>query len=88
MAVVRELYKGDVSVSDMARKYNLPRSTFNSWERELRLKKKKVSNYKKDVHLRVGSGRQLSYPKEIDEELVEWVLVRRDCHLPVRTQMI
>ena len=72
----------------MARKYNLPRSTINSWESELRRKIKKVSIHKKGVHLRAGSGHQLSYPKEIDEELVEWVLVRRDCHLPAGTQMI
>ena len=83
LAVVRELYKSDVSVSDMARKYNLPHSTINSWESELRRKNKKVSIHKKGVHLRTNSGRQLSYPKEIDEELVEWVLVRRDCQLPV-----
>ena len=86
MAVVRELYKSDVSVSDMARKYNLPHSTINSWESELRWKNKKVSIHKKGVHIRAGSGRQLSYLKEIDEELVKWVLVRRDCHLPVVTQ--
>ena len=52
LAVVRELYKSDASVSDMARKYNLPHSTINSWESELRQKNKKVSIHKKGVHLR------------------------------------
>ncbi len=35
-----------------------------------------------------GSGRNLSYPREVDEQLLEWILVRRDSHLPVGTEII
>uniref|UniRef100_A0A1X7SR78 HTH CENPB-type domain-containing protein n=1 Tax=Amphimedon queenslandica TaxID=400682 RepID=A0A1X7SR78_AMPQE len=71
----------------MSGKNNLPRSTIYSWKNELRQKNKKVSLLKRGAHLQSGSGRKLSYPKEV-EELVEWILVRRDCHLPVGRQMI
>ena len=30
----------------------------------------------------------MSYPREVDEEILEWVLVRRDCHLPVGTELL
>ena len=42
----------------------------------------------KGCHLRAGSGQQLPYPKEVDEEILEWVLVRRDAHLPVSRTLI
>uniref|UniRef100_A0A1X7VKH0 Uncharacterized protein n=1 Tax=Amphimedon queenslandica TaxID=400682 RepID=A0A1X7VKH0_AMPQE len=54
----------------------------------LRQKNEKVSHHKRGAHLEFGSCRKLSYPKEVEEELVEWMLVGRDCHLPVETQMV
>ena len=30
-----------------------------------------------------GAGRQLSYPTSIDEELLGWLLIMNDIHLPV-----
>ena len=42
----------------------------------------------KGCHLHSGSGRQLSYPKEVDEAIVEWVLVRRDANFPVSRTLI
>ncbi len=54
----------------------------------MRAKNRKVQLVKKGVHLHSGSGRYLSYPREVDEEILEWVLVRRDLHLPVGTKII
>uniref|UniRef100_A0A1X7V4S4 HTH CENPB-type domain-containing protein n=1 Tax=Amphimedon queenslandica TaxID=400682 RepID=A0A1X7V4S4_AMPQE len=75
-------------MSRISRKYNLPWSTNNLWENELRQKNKKVTLHKRSAHLQSGSGGELSYPKEVEEKLVEWILVRGDCHLPVGTQMV
>lgn len=38
--------------------------------------------------MKSGSGRHLSYPKEIDDELSRWILERRDAQLPVGLEMI
>ena len=54
---------------------------------KLRQKNLKVSLHAKGVNLQSGSGRILSYPRNV-EELVEWILMRRDCHLPVGTNLI
>lgn len=48
----------------------------------------KMPQYPKGAHLHSGSGRNLSYPKETDEEILEWVLVRHDAHLPVSRELI
>lgn len=88
LAVVRDLYETEASTSETASKYNLPRSTVDSWDCQLRRKNVKVFPQKKGVHLRSGSGETLSYLKEIEEVLVKWILVRRDHHLPLGTQMI
>ena len=32
--------------------------------------------------------RKLSYPKGVVEEIMEWVLVRRDAHLPISYKLI
>ena len=37
---------------------------------------------------RQKSGRMLTYAKEIDEKVLEWVLCKREHHLPVSTQML
>ena len=37
---------------------------------------------------RQKSGRKLTYPNKIYEKVLEWVLCRRECHLPVSTQML
>ena len=37
---------------------------------------------------RQKAGRRLSYPKEADDKILEWVLCMRESHLVVSTQMI
>ena len=76
------------SIASVAAKYNLPRSTITSRETQFRRKNKRCPSTVKGCHLRSGSGRQLSYPKEVDEEILEWVLVRQDAHLPVSRTLI
>lgn len=88
MAVVEELaYNSSVAVAE---KYSLPRSTLYSWETQLRRMNPSVtiSKHTRGLHLNPGSGRPLSYPKEIDEEIMEWILTRRDKHQPVGREMI
>ncbi len=89
IAAVRELYVDDAfDVGRIANKFKVPRSTLYEWVNQIRRKNKNISTHKKGCHLRNGSGRSLSYPKETDEELVEWILIRRDCHLPVSTELV
>ena len=86
MSVVAEMCQNPISV--VAEKYNIPRSTVLSWETQLRRKNLKCSSTVRGIHLRSGSGRELSYPKEVDDEIYEWILVRRDAHLPVSRNLI
>ena len=75
-------------VVEISEKYGIPRSTIWSWENQLRMKNKAVPIGDKGRHLRSGSGRKLSYPKEVDEEILEWILIRRDAQLPVSSELI
>ena len=88
MLVVKELHQVGAQYNDVAEKFNVPRSTLHDWEKQLARKDKKVTHGSKGVHLKSGSGQQISYPKEIDDENLEWVLVRWDSHLPVSTDLI
>ena len=47
----------------------------------------KISKHSRG-HLHSGAGHPLSYPKEVNEELMEWILIRRDMHQPVGRDMI
>lgn len=87
MSVVAEVVTTPLSV--VAEKYSIARSTIASWETQLRREKTtRCPDTLKGAHLRSGSGRTLSYPKEVDEEIHEWILVRRDAHLPVSRELI
>lgn len=88
MAVLEEVYTGERPICTVADKYNIPRSTILSWESQLRGKNKECPASVRGIHLRSGSGRKLSYPPEIDDELCEWILIRRDAHLPVGRELI
>ena len=81
------MYETGLSTAVIASKHCV-RSTLEGWEKQPRLKNKKVSLHAKAVHLQSSSGRSFSYPCMVDEELVDWVMTRRDCHLPVGTNMI
>uniref|UniRef100_A0A1X7UXH6 HTH CENPB-type domain-containing protein n=1 Tax=Amphimedon queenslandica TaxID=400682 RepID=A0A1X7UXH6_AMPQE len=50
--------------------------------------KKATSSIVTGVHLWFGSGRDHTYPKVVDEGTYEWVLTRRDSHLPVSRDLI
>ena len=75
-------------LGELSERYDIPRSTIFSWEKQLRMKNRKVPVAARGLHLRSGSGRKLSYPKEVDEEIAEWILIRRDAHLPVSTELV
>ena len=68
------------------RKFGVHRRNIDRW------KKIRVSEFKKTklrkTFNKKGQGRQLSYPKHIDEELVQWVLEMRDLQLAVSSEML
>ena len=87
MSVVAEVVNSPLA--SVAQKYNIARSTIASWETQLRRgKTTKCPDTLRGPHLHSGSGRGLSYPKEVDEEILQWILVRRDAHLPVSRELI
>ena len=47
-----------------------------------------VKTGKKSGYRRKGQGRKLSYPKSIDEELLQWVLELRDLQISVNSDML
>ena len=85
-SIIMELVQ--TPVRELSEKYDILRSTIFSWEKQLRMKNKKVPIAARGLHLRSGSGRKFSYPKEVDEEIAEWILIRRDAHLPVSTKLV
>lgn len=87
MSIVMELYSGTPALV-LSQCYNVPRTTILSWETQSRRQNKITSSKARCVHLCLGSRCALTYPKEVDKELVEWILCRRDSHLPVSTQLI
>lgn len=88
MSVVEEVHKCQESIADVAAKYGVPRTTILSWENQLRAQNTKVPKTVRGVHLHSGSGRLLSYPTDVDDEIAEWILVRRDAHLPVCRELV
>lgn len=94
LQAIRDVQSSDVVT--VAKKLKLPRSTLETWlkkykleELERKLKKGKGKGIsKKGAHLKSGSGRPLSYPQRLDEELAEWVLCQRDLQRPVSVVML
>ena len=79
------------SESAASRHFNVPRLTIYYWkdiDKEPAEKMKRFPKRRKRKHLKEGSGRPISYLKELDEKLVAWVLKQRDIHLPVSSQDI
>jgi hypothetical protein len=78
-------YVKATSESLAAEHFKIPRTTISGWRGlDLMPKAKAKGKYKKGQHLAKGSGRQLSYPREVDENILCWILQRRDLHLPVQ----
>lgn len=88
--VVSKLGLGVCSIGDLAEIYNIPRTTIFTLEKQLARQSNDSAHsiHKKGKHLKSGSGRHLSYPKQVDEELSKWILERRDVHLPVGLEMV
>ena len=70
--------------------YKVARSTIYGWKNVDKTPaaaakaKKKFPSSKRGKHLKKGAGRPMTYSKEIDDNLIAWVLKQRDLHLPVR----
>ena len=70
--------------------YKVARSTIYGWKNidqtpaAIAKTQQKYPSTKKGKHIKTGAGRPLTYPKEIDESVIAWVLRQRDLHLPVR----
>lgn len=82
--------------SNSGQKLKLPHLILETWlkkynlqglEEKLKKDKGKGTN-KKGAHVKPGSGRPLSYPKCLDDELGEWVLQQRDLQRPVSVTML
>ena len=86
--VVNELHQVGAEIGEVGERFHLPRSTLFGWNKQVSNKNKNVPCHLKGRHLRSGSGRCLSYPKQVDKDILEWILIRRDSQLPVGMDMI
>ena len=68
------------------RKFGVHRRNIDRWKK-IRVSEFKKTNLRKTLNKK-GQGRQLSYPKDVDEELVQWVLEMRDLQLAVSSEML
>ena len=75
------------SETKAAEHFKIPRTTILSW-RGLDLVPNSQAKRRKGIHLAKGSGRRLSYPKEVDEDILCWILQRRDLQMPVQRESI
>ena len=70
------------SIYQACKHFNLSTGTVWPWMKMDFAKEKTV------VYRAAGGGRKLSYPTEIEEELVMWVLEQRDLHLAISVRNI
>ena len=75
------------SQSNAAEHFGIPRTTISSWKGLDQAPKASAKN-KKGQHLSKVFGRCLSYPQNVDQDIVCWILQRRDLQLPVQRQDI
>ena len=77
-----------------ARQFNIARKNIQRWLKELKDKnvlfESAKSSKRRRLHTRGRrkAGRKLTYPTEVDEKLLEWLLSMRERHLCVSTQML
>ena len=70
-----------------ARHFRVHHKNYQRWLKE-EVDKKKPRDMPSHGH-RKGQGRKVSYPKEIEEELVKWILEKHEqSHVAVSTRMI
>ena len=68
--MVNELYQFGAEIGEVAQRFNIPRTTLYTWDKQLNSDKdKNVSSTVRGKHMKAGSGRKLSYPKEVEYEL-------------------
>ena len=83
-------YVKSFSESQAANHFGIPRTTISSWK-GINLQPKHHPNADpktKGKHLVKGSGRPLSYPQHVEEQIVAWVLQMRDLQLPIQRKDI
>ena len=69
-------------------KYGVSQSTIYGWKDLDKQPIRKLPKKKKGKHIKKGAGRPISYAKEMDDDLLAWVLRQRDLQVPVRRQDI
>ena len=82
---IRLHYLNSENLRETARAFGLNESTVRGIVNSKPISGK-VSKIKRMNH--PGAGRKLSYPAEIEEELVEWILILRDKNFPVSTMLL
>ena len=83
-------YVKSFNESQAASHFGIPRTTISSWKGLNVQPKKQPSGMAKTKgkHLAKGSGRPLSYPQSVEDEIVSWILQMRDLQLPVQRKDI
>ena len=71
-----------IGIRPAAKKFKVPVATLQGWKN---LSKEKLPS--KRVR-GVGGGRKLTYPAELDDEIMSWFLQQRDQHIPVSQEMV
>ena len=78
-------------VRPAARHFNISRKNIQRWMgeyKEHRFDLSKARQAKAGKTRKKGQGRKLSYPVAVDNEILAWLLVQRECHLAVSLQML
>ena len=82
-------YAQQNSEAAASRKYGVSISTIYGWkDLDKGPFKKKFPTATKGKHMKKGAGRPITYPQELENNLIAWVLWQRDLQLPVRRQDI
>ena len=88
------LYARHHGVCPTERKFGIPQKNIQRWLKSLGDSVLQPSIVRRGpkkqpiVRGRQKAGQKLSYPKEIDDKVLEWVLCMRERHLPVSTRML
>lgn len=72
-------------VAEAARHYDVPRSTIRGWMKVDFVKRQCTGSPR---GRQAGAGRKVTYGKELDLEILQWVLEMRDLQLPVTTDSL
>ena len=81
-------YARQNSEAAVSRKYGVSRSTIYGWKDLNKEPFKEIPTATKGKHMKKGAGRPITYPQELEDNLIAWVLWQRDLQLPVRRQDI